>query len=369
VVGEGELTLGELLGLPQWTPDSLAGVLGVAYLAPDGALTTTAPRPLVQPLESLPWPDRDSIDLGRYLTVWKQHHGHSAVSLITSRGCPYTCTWCSHAVFGVSHRRRAVADVADEVAHIVDRWAPGRLWYADDVLTLNLRWFHAYADELARRGLKVPFECISRADRIDEAIADRLAEMGCVRLWIGAESGSQRVLDRMKRRTAIADVRAKAALLQARGIEVGMFIMLGFEGEEVEDLAATIDHLVDSAPDVFLTTVAYPIKGTAYHDDVADRVESPLPWDQRTDRDLRILGRRSSRYYRQATRWVVNEVALRRALAGGSRNPFALGRWWLAARVGRLGMWLLRGEREQAQAQAAGRGWSTDEQRALGQLK
>lgn len=369
VVGEGELTLDELLGLEQWSPEQLAGVLGVAYLAPGEVLTTTPARPLIQPLESLPWPDRESIDLDRYLAVWKQHHGHSSVSLITSRGCPYTCTWCSHAVFGVSHRRRAVADVADEVASILERWAPDRLWYADDVLTLNMRWFHAYADELARRGLKVPFECISRADRIDEAIADRLAEMGCVRLWIGAESGSQQVLDRMKRRTAIADVRAKTALLQARGIEVGMFIMLGFEGEEVEDLAATIDHLVATAPDVFLTTVAYPIKGTAYHDEVADRVESPLPWDRRTDRDLRIVGRRSARYYRQATRWMVNEVALQRALASGNRNLFALGRSWLAARVGQAGMWLLRGEREETRNQAAGRGWSTEEQQAIGRLK
>ncbi len=367
VVGEGEATLDELLGLDRWTPESLDGVAGVAFIPAGGELVVTRPRALLQPLESLPWPDREAIELDRYLEVWKRHHGHSSVSLITSRGCPYTCTWCSHAVFGQTHRRRSVVDVADEVEHLLERWRPDRLWYADDVLTLNRRWFRAFADELARRRLRIPFECISRADRIDEGIADRLAEMGCARLWIGAESGSQRVLDRMLRRTTTVDVQAKTAMLQARGIEVGAFIMLGYEGEELSDLEATVAHLKASAPDVFLTTVAYPIRGTAYHDEVADRVSSDLPWESRTDRDLRIAGRRSARYYRHATRWMVNEVALHRSWTRGVRDPLRLGRHWLAARAGRAGMWLAHREREQAQ-EAAGRGWAADETRARAAL-
>ena len=129
--------------------------------------------------------------------------------------------------------------------------------------------------ELERRRLRLPFECISRAERIDDAVADALASLGCFRVWIGSESGSQRVLDAMKRKVSVDQVHTAADRLRRRGIEVGMFIMLGYDGEQMSDLRATVDHLKRTAPDVFLTTVSYPIKGTPYYDTVSDRLASP----------------------------------------------------------------------------------------------
>lgn len=363
VVGEGELTLEDLLRqLPARGLDGLEAVAGVRFLAPDGRVVTTPPRAQIRDLSAQPWPDREAIDLERYLATWRGHHGRSSLSLVTSRGCPYTCRWCSHDVYGRSHRRRRVGDVADEIAWLAERYAPDQLWYTDDVFTLNRPWVGELAAELGRRGLRLPFECISRADRLDEQVADALAEMGCRRLWIGSESGSQRVLDRMGRRTTVADVQAKTALLKARGIEVGMFIMLGYEGETTADLEATIDHLTTSAPDVFLTTVAYPIHGTDYARDVADRTVADRPWAERTDRDLRIAGRHSRRWYRHATRWVVNEVHSRLASADG--RPLAALRRSAAAAAGRLGMWWTRNQREEDAVAAAGRGWDVHEEPA-----
>jgi len=365
VIGEGELTLEELLRrLPDRGAGELDAVRGIAFLDARNRVRTTPPRPQLRPLSAQPWPDREAIDMDRYLEAWRSHHGVGSVSLITSRGCPFTCTWCSHGVFGQTHRRREVAEVADEVEAILERYRPERLWYADDVFTLNRPWTVAYAAELGRRGIRVPFECISRADRINEEVADALAGMGCFRLWIGSESGSQRVLDAMQRRATVEDIRAKTAMLQARGIQVGMFMMLGFDGEDEGDLAASVDHLKRSAPDIFLTTVAYPIRGTAYYEQVRDRIRSDRPWASRTDRDLRIAGRRSRRYYDHATRWMVNEVNLDRALRAGSRNWLHLGRLFLAARRGRLGMWLSRHEREtDGLTPPSGRGWAETERR------
>jgi radical SAM superfamily enzyme YgiQ (UPF0313 family) len=301
----------------------------------------------------------------RYLEVWRSHHGAASVSLITSRGCPYTCTWCSHGVFGRSHRRREVAEVADEVEHIVKRYRPERLWYADDVFTLNRRWTGAYAAELRRRGIRIPFECISRADRINHEVADALADMGCFRLWIGSESGSQRVLDAMRRLATVEDIQAKTALLRERGIQVGMFMMLGYDGEEESDLVATVEHLKSAAPDIFLTTVAYPIRGTEYWDRVADRIRSDRPWGERTDRDLRIAGRRSRAYYEHATRWMVNEVNLVLEWRRGSRNLPRLARMLLASQRARLGMRLTRRRREtDGMAPPSGRGWAETERDA-----
>src|SRR5688572_6029636 len=192
----------------------------------------------------------------RYLTAWRERHGAGTVSLITARGCPYTCTWCSRSVFGETHRRRSVGNVADEVEAIVDRYHPERLWYADDVFAIHRTWTISYAQELERRRIRLPFECISRAERIDDDVAAALASLGCFRVWIGSESGSQRILDAMKRKVSVDQVRDAAARLRRHGIEVGMFIMLGYDGERMEDLRATVDHLKHTAPDVFLTTVS-----------------------------------------------------------------------------------------------------------------
>jgi radical SAM superfamily enzyme YgiQ (UPF0313 family) len=244
-------------------------------------------------------------------------------------------------VFGTTHRRRSPGNVADEVETIVSRYRPDRLWYADDVFAIHRGWTLAYAAELQKRGLRLPFECISRAERIDEAVADALVELGCWRVWIGAESGSQRILDAMERRVSLDQVVRTTALLRRRGIEVGMFIMLGYEGERLEDLRATIAHLKRAAPDVYLTTVSYPIKGTPYYDLVAPRIRADRPWHERTDRDLDIAGRPSRRYYEFARRWIGGEVA-REAYWRQGRYARAV-RAASSALVGRLGMMLTEG--------------------------
>lgn len=359
VNGEGELTLAELIPhLARHGRRNLREISGLLFLDDDGCLARTPAREQIKPLSDMPWPDREAIDMDRYLDTWKTYHGASSVSLITARGCPYTCRWCSHSVFGHTHRRRTPEDVADEVAWIAERYNPDQLWYADDVFTIHRRWFRAYAAELKKRGLRLPFECISRADRLDDEDICLLAEMGCQRLWIGAESGSQRILDAMDRKANAAEVRARTKQLQAAGIEVGMFIMLGYEGEQESDIAATVDHLKQSLPDVFLTTVAYPIKGTRYYDDVADRVAAPGDWATRTDRDYRVNGRHSARYYDHATRWLVNSVNLARERQSGIANLPRLAKLYVNAQRGRLGMRLTRRQREgTAPAPASGRGW------------
>jgi radical SAM superfamily enzyme YgiQ (UPF0313 family) len=345
VIGEGERTLEELLprllrrrGARDWSD-----VAGLVYRDESGRVVRTPPRALIADLDAQPWPDREAVDLGAYLAAWRRRHGTGSVSLLTARGCPYTCRWCSRSVFGESHRRRSPAGVADELAHLRERYAPDMLWYVDDVFTIHRGWTLQYAAELKRRGLRVPFECISRAERVDAAVADALADMGCRRLWIGSESGSQRILDAMERRVTVEQVQRSTRLLKERGIEVGMFIMLGYEGEEPADLAATVAHLKTSDPDVFLTTVSYPIKGTPYHDDVASRLAVHGPWQARSDRDLVVRGRRTPLYYRCARAWMHSEVARDR--------HWRAGRWLRAARsaavagAGRLGMALLENRR------------------------
>lgn len=353
VKGEGELTLEALLPhLAKHGLNALDQVEGIAFVGDDSALVETAPRAFIGDLSANPWPDREAIRIEEYMRVWKENHGKSSVSVIQARGCPYTCTWCSHSVYGNTHRRRTPEDAADELLWIKERYNPDLIWYADDVFTINSRWFFKYADELKKRGVRIPFECISRADRLNEEVVQTLAEMGCFRLWNGSESGSQRILDAMQRKVNVADVQAKTHLLQRYGIETGMFIMLGYEGEEIRDLEETVEHLKISNPDVFLTTVAYPIKGTPYYAEVEGRVLSEKAWAQRSDRDLTVAGRRSRRFYSFATRWMVSEVALSKA----NRNDASLPRrakLFANAKIGRIGMELTKRELTPAQTNPA----------------
>lgn len=367
VRGEGEETLEELVPhLIRYGLNRLEGIGGIIYRDDSGRSITNLPRPQIKTLSDQPWPDRPAIPMARYLETWKTHHGHSSISLITGRGCPYTCTWCSHSVFGNTHRHRSVEDVVNEVSWLQEQYQPDQLWYADDVLTIMPRWFLEYAQALKQRNIRLPFECISRADRLNEAVIEALAEMGCYRLWIGSESGSQRILEAMKRKAEVSDVQAKAKMLKNKGIQVGMFIMLGYDQENMADLEATVDHLKKSNPDVFLTTVAYPIKGTAYYQAVENKVISHLAWEARTDRELGVSGRYSRRFYDHATRWLVNEVNLHQARQRGSRRYWHIAKMAFNARRGRLGMWLTQHEQEKATEEGSGRGWPTPERTTKG---
>jgi radical SAM superfamily enzyme YgiQ (UPF0313 family) len=340
-IGEGEQTLEELVPhLVQYGARNMASVQGIAYRGDDGEIVRTEPRPMIPDLDAQPFPDRAAIDQHEYVNIWRKHHGMGSVSLITARGCPFTCTWCSHSVFGYSHRRRSPHNVVNEVEEIVAKYAPDLLWYADDVFTINHKWLFEYSAELERRGLHRPFETISREDRLNEEVVQTLARMGCYRLWIGAESGSQRVLDAMKRRTNAERVRSLVHLLQKYGIEVGMFIMLGYDGEERSDLEATVEHLKLAGPDTFLTTVAYPIKGTPYYASVADKVISRRAWEQGSDRDYTVAGRHSPQYYQFATRWMVSEVALHRQRRAAAPSYPRMAKNFLNAKLGRMGMLL-----------------------------
>jgi radical SAM superfamily enzyme YgiQ (UPF0313 family) len=319
VQGEGELTLEEILNAYSQTsvPD-LQKIAGIAFQDPDGRVHRTAPRAQIVDLDAQPWPAREAICTEQYVETWRHHHGMGSVSIITARGCPYHCQWCSHQVFGQTHRRRKPHLVADELAWLRDRYQPDMLWIADDVFTIHHGWLDLWAKELRSRNLCLPFECISRADRLNERVIATLAELRCFRIWIGSESGSQRILDAMQRGVKAEAVRKVIALCKQYGIQTGMFLMWGYEGEELEDIEATIDHVRSADPDIFLTTVSYPIKGTPYYRNVSSRLIQIKPWAQTSDRELEISGRRSRDFYRVADQLLRHEVELGRLLASGA---------------------------------------------------
>lgn len=338
VIGEGEATVEHLLKeIPGVGIHNLHGIHGIAFRDSDGRVVHTPPRDLIKDLDSIPFPDREAIDVQQYITAWRDHHKLGSVSLITARGCPYTCKWCSHGVYGFTHRKRSPVNVVDEVEYLMRRYKPDMMWIADDVFTMNHKWFMEYFDEMMRRNLSIPFECITRADRVNEDILQKMAKLGCFRVWYGSESGSQKILDAMARGVTVEEIQAMTSLAQKHGIEVGLFVMLGYPGETIDDIQATIAHLKRTQADTFLTTVAYPIKGTGYQKEIEQDIDTDLPWDKRTERELRVRGRHTDAFYWFTERWMTNEVLSDRLSRNGQGRYLDGAAAFAKARVARLG--------------------------------
>lgn len=339
VLGEAEHTLSELVPhLLKSGCKEMTRIAGIAYRDASGGFVQTDARQLVPDLDSLPDPDRGAINVRQYIDTWRTHHGRGSVSLICARGCPFTCTWCSRSVFGETHRRRSVRRVVDEIEFLLNEYTPDQLWFCDDVFTINHKWFYEFYAEMKKRELAIPFECISRADRLNDDILGKMAELGAFRIWYGSESGSQRILDAMERRVTTEKIRSVTKSAQRFGIEAGLFVMLGYPGERVEDIDATIQHLKETNPDTYLTTVAYPIKGTTMYHQLEDTLINDGPWGSSTDRGINFKGRYSRQFYWFATRHMVNEVLHHKLSQNGNASFAAKTISYAKSKIARLGM-------------------------------
>ncbi len=311
VIGEGEQTLAELSNAIL-TGKEMGQISGIAFKKGD-QLVQTPPRAKMRSLEELPLPARDMIDMEAYLNAWKSKHGKSAMSISTQRGCPYTCQWCSTAVYGQSYRRRPAVQVADEIELLIKTYAPDSFWFVDDVFTVSHKWLASLHEEFQNRGLSVAFECITRAERLNDEVWQMLKEMGCIKVWIGAESGSQRIINAMDRRVEVEVVREQIRRGRDYEVATGTFIMLGYPGETLADIRETVHHLKASNPDEFTITVSYPIAGTELYNQVKDKLIDPPDWNQSTDRDLDFERTYSRKFYDHAVRYVVNSVQASKA--------------------------------------------------------
>lgn len=296
--GQGEQTL------------KLNAINGLAFLE-NGVVIETPERTLIKDINVLPFPNRTKINFDPYLKGWKKAHGYSMMSVSTMRGCPYTCKWCSRAVYGGTYRRRSPQLVAQELKQLKEVYNPDMIWFVDDVFTIHHKWLIEFADEVKKQDAKIPYEIISRADRLNEDVIKTLKASGCFRVWVGAESGSQKIIDAMDRRVDVIKTREMINLAKQHGIEAGTFIMLGYPGETKEDIKETIKHLVVANPSQYTITIAYPIKGTELYDEVKNEfLNQQLDWETSTDRDIDFKRAHPKKYYQHAIKWVMNEVYL-----------------------------------------------------------
>ena len=292
---EGEDTLIELLSqLSAGNETQAAQVIGLA------SRNTILPshRPDITDLDKLPFPAWDLVDVEKYRAIWIKRHGYFSMNMVTTRGCPYHCNWCAKPIWGQRYNSRSPENVAREMKWLKENFAPDHIWFADDIFGLKPKWIETLATLLQKTDATIQFKCLQRADLVNEKTAAALAKAGCKTVWLGAESGSQKILDAMDKGAQVEDIYQAANLLRKNGIEIGFFLQFGYPGELWEDVQKTLRMVRECAPDDIGISVSYPLPGTKFFERVKLELGNKQNWTDSDDLAMLHRGPFPTGFYR-----------------------------------------------------------------------
>jgi anaerobic magnesium-protoporphyrin IX monomethyl ester cyclase len=313
----GLLTLTRRLATdPQLSVSSLiAGQVGCAAMVAGQQIVNRTAKPSTS-REQLEAPAWDLIDIERYSSVWNRAHGYFSMNMASSRGCSFRCHWCAKPIWGNQYLQRAARDVAAEMIDLKRRFKPDHIWFADDIFGLRADWVMEFAQAVRDGGGGLPFTIQTRADIVTPAMATALKAAGCTEAWIGAESGSQRVLDAMNKGTTIQEILTARARLKAQNIRVGFFIQLGYLGEQLPDILATRQLIDQAIPDEVGVSVSYPLPGTVFYAQVKRQLGPKTHWKESDDLEMMFHGTYVSDFYRSVRDLLHARIAVERLPAG-----------------------------------------------------
>jgi anaerobic magnesium-protoporphyrin IX monomethyl ester cyclase len=288
------------------------GLSGIAFLHGGRLVAAESSRgtALAQRTGIAAW---DLVDVERYRAVWMKAHGYFSLNMAASRGCSFRCTWCSKPIWGNQYLQRSPLEVATEMAHLKRTFNPDHIWFADDIFGFRVDWVTEFAAATKAADAQIPFTIQTRADLISERMALALRDAGCTEAWIGAESGSQKVLDAMNKGTTVPQILTARKRLEAADIRVGFFIQLGYIGEYLEDILATRDLLTTARPDEIGVSVSYPLPGTKFYDLVKAQLRAKTHWLESNDLDMMFHGTYTSDFYRSVRNLLHDQISLQTA--------------------------------------------------------
>ncbi len=311
IVGEPDDTVLELV--ESWSdpgPASLDEIPGLVLPSRRGGgeVRRTPVRPYRRDLDALPLPAWDLVDVERYRAGWRKAHGRLSWSVVTSRGCPYKCNWCAKPIFGTRYAQRSPGDVAEELRQLRESVAPDHVWFADDIFGLTAKWIRAFAEEVTARDAHIPFLMQSRANLMKPEVVEALAAAGAEEVWIGAESGSQDILDSMDKGTTVEQLRTATRNLKGAGIRACWFIQLGYLGEDWDDIVKTRDLIREEWPDDIGVSVSYPLPGTPFYETVRAQLGSKRNWSHSDDLAMLFQGTYETGFYKKVRELLHDEV-------------------------------------------------------------
>ncbi len=313
IIGEGEVTLGELLDALTRTRRDLITIRGLAWREANDVIMRTPPREFIRELDALPFPAWDLINVAHYRALWRVRHGYFSMNLVTTRGCPYHCNWCAKPIYGQRYNVRTPENVVAEMKMLKEKLQPDHLEFADDIFGLKPGWIERFADLVIEQNVRLPFKCLMRADLVNDKTVAALRRAGCRTIWMGAESGSQKILDAMDKGTRVEQIYAATERLHRAGIQVGFFLQFGYLGEDRADIEKTLQMIRDCQPDDIGISVSYPLPGTKFYERVKQGLGTRQNWVDSNDLALMYRGTYPPDFYRVLHRVVHYEFRMRRA--------------------------------------------------------
>jgi anaerobic magnesium-protoporphyrin IX monomethyl ester cyclase len=309
IMGEAEMTLLELINSIKQGETDFSGTLGLIYrynvYRQHGQTKKNVARPVLKELDNLPMPAWDLINMDEYRQSWMKNAGYFSLNMVTTRGCPFKCNWCAKPIYGNRYNSHSAAYVVRQIKLLKEKYGIDHIWFCDDIFGLKPGWIIEFARLMREENLVTRFKIQSRADLLDnqETVA-ALADAGCENVWIGAESGSQKILDAMDKGITTAQIKTATSLMKQHGIKPSFFIQFGYPGEDKQDIESTIDMINSLLPYEIGISVSYPLPGTVFYERVKAELQKKTNWTDSDEMALMFNNTFPAPYYKRLHSYV-----------------------------------------------------------------
>lgn len=299
LLGEAEQTLQELVNAIENGISDFTTIQGLAFRQYD-RIIKTAKRNVLKFLDGLPFPAWDLLNITPYKEMWQEHNGYFSINMATTRGCPFKCNWCAKPIYGNRYNSRSPENVVAEIKYLKDRFDFAHIWFCDDIFGLKPGWVAQFALLMQEAQLVVKYKIQSRADLLlQENYVQALAQSGCENIWMGAESGSQHILDAMDKGTTVEQIHEATKLIKAYHMQPSFFIQFGYPGEQETDINLTIKMITELLPSSIGISVSYPLPGTKFYENVKNELTKKTNWTDSDEMALLFHNTYQPAYYKQ----------------------------------------------------------------------
>ena len=304
LTGEAEITLLNLVNSILANETDFSNIEGLA-LEKNNSIIKTAKRSVIRNLDALPFPAWDLIDMEPYRRSWMKHAGYFSMNIATTRGCPFKCNWCAKPIYGNRYNTRSPRNVVNELLMLKATFQFEHIWFCDDIFGLKPGWIREFADLIEKENLSFKFKMQGRVDLLlkENTIRD-LARAGCDNIWMGAESGSQKILDAMDKGTKVEQIYEATQLLKKNGIKPSFFIQFGYPGETYHDIKKTISMINKLLPFEIGISVSYPLPGTVFFEKVKSELKEKTNWTDSDEMALMFHNNYQPAFYKQLHTYV-----------------------------------------------------------------
>ncbi len=268
VRGEGEETMLELVRVLDKGDRDLSTVRGLTYRVRN-QVVSNPDRGLIRDLDALPFPARHLFDLSRYTLCTP--NGEPMATILSSRGCPYNCSYCFKGTVGRTYRQRSPDSIINEMQEVITRYGINSFYFIDDLFTIDAKRLAQITDRIVAEKMDVRWQCLGRVDRVDPESLRRMYAAGCRRIHYGIESGNQEILNRIGKDTTIEQVRQAVRWAQEAGIQTKGYFMLGLPGDTEETMQQTVDFAASLDLDETMFSLTTPFPGTRLWDELVKK--------------------------------------------------------------------------------------------------